>query len=231
MEVAAGGKAGPCFSGPRPARPVPGRRAAWRRCWPPPRAPRAGQTGLNPASVLQQPGRLPERDGGGGPSFIAARPGDRDAPAAPSSASRGARPCPALRAVIPGPAQGDRAEHGVDDLAPVGGEPGLVAVSCREHRHRGLPRSAASSAVPALLGPEPSVQPGLGAPPPPPAARHRRSPGPWPPLLDSRPISAAFSSWRGHRRALFSPSVPGRRDRCRAAVTPASADLCLVGPP
>ena len=57
---------------------------------------------------------------------ILARPGDIVAPATPSSASRGARPRPHSSAVVPGPAQRDRAEHGVNGLVPVGDELRLV---------------------------------------------------------------------------------------------------------
>ena len=41
---------------------------------------------------------------------------------------------PAARAVIPGPRQGDRAEHRVDDLVPVGDEHGLVPPAARDAR-------------------------------------------------------------------------------------------------
>ncbi len=38
------------------------------------------------------------------------------------------------RAVIPGPGEGDRAEHRVDDLFPVAGEHGLVPLATRDAR-------------------------------------------------------------------------------------------------
>jgi len=41
---------------------------------------------------------------------------------------------PAFRAVIPGTRQGDRAEHGIDDLVPVAGEHGLVLPPARDAR-------------------------------------------------------------------------------------------------
>ena len=47
-------------------------------------------------------------------SFIAVRPGDREAPATPSSASRGRQAVPAGRAVIPRAREGHRPEHGVE---------------------------------------------------------------------------------------------------------------------
>ena len=54
-------------------------------------------------------------------SFIARSPGDMDAPATPSPASRGANPCPQAAQWYPR-AESDRPERRVDDLVPVGDE-------------------------------------------------------------------------------------------------------------
>ncbi|HUZ22870.1 MAG TPA: hypothetical protein VMV07_03800 [Streptosporangiaceae bacterium] len=79
-------------------------------------------------------------EGGSGTSFLAAMSRAR------SQARRHALPCdaelgvarreaaPAGRAVIPGPRQGDRAEHRVDDLVPAGDEFRLVPPPARHPR-------------------------------------------------------------------------------------------------
>ena len=129
-----------------------------------------------------------------------------DAPAAPSSASRGARPCPQLGAVIPGPRQGDGAEHRVDDLVPVGGEHGLVAPG-RTGRAAPGARGRRTGRRPACSRQDAAARP--GAPPRLPPGRHRRSPGPWPPRrrdgLARRPSPA-----RARPGAPLFPSRPGR---------------------
>ena len=89
-----------------------------------------------PARSSSRPGGLLERDGGRGPVGHRgqARRHGRARHAEPGVA--GGEAVPAGRAVIPGPRHGDRAEHGVDDLVPVGDEPGLMAVAA------GNPRAA-----------------------------------------------------------------------------------------
>jgi hypothetical protein len=44
----------------------------------------------------------------------------------------GSETAAAFAAVVPGPGEGDRAEHGVERLVPVAGEAGLVAVPARD---------------------------------------------------------------------------------------------------
>ena len=59
-------------------------------------------------------------------SVILASPGDIVCPGHPQLGVAGRQAVPAGSAVIPGPAQRDRAEHGVNGLVPVGDELRLV---------------------------------------------------------------------------------------------------------
>ena len=139
-------------------------------------------------------------------SFIAARPGDIDVPGdAELGVARG-EAVPAVRAVIPGPRQGDRAEHGVDDLVPVGGEPGLVAVPARDPRARGGRGRRPAAAQHAR---RPAAAARRGSPARRPPARHRRSPATLAASPASRPSSAAFSCRERVPEPPFSPPVPG----------------------
>ncbi|MGH3304881.1 MAG: hypothetical protein ACRDOK_25075, partial [Streptosporangiaceae bacterium] len=71
---------------------------------------------------------------------IAARSGDNGVPAySQLGVARGRESAPACGAVIPRPAQPDRAEHRVDGLNPVGHEPCLVP------RAAGHPRAAVAA--------------------------------------------------------------------------------------
>src|SRR6266581_4431129 len=84
-------------------------------------------------------------------------PGDIVCPAVPSSASRGRQAVPALPAVIPGAADGDRAEHRAGGLVPVG------------HELRLVPGSAVRPRAPV---------PGIGSQQPTPARDHPQLPPP-----------------------------------------------------
>jgi len=97
----------------------------------------------DPGTLLQQARGLRERGRGRGPPVIAARPSDMDMSATPSLASRGARPCPPVRAVIPGTRHGDQAEDRVEGLVPLAGEDCLVAPALGTR----WPQSVASSCV------------------------------------------------------------------------------------
>ena len=113
---------------------------------------------------------------------------------------------PAGRAVIPGPRQGDRAEHRVDDLVPVGDEVPLRAPGRTGHAVPGA-RGRRPATAPARSPPSRSSRP--GSPPPLPPSRRRRSPGPWPPR---RPAVLARRPSRPRGRAA-SPLFPSRLGR------------------
>ena len=83
---------------------------------------------------LQQGGCLRERDRGGG-AVVHRGQARRHGRARRAELGVPRREAvPALGAVIPGPRQGDRAEHRVDGLVPVGDEHGLVPPAARDAR-------------------------------------------------------------------------------------------------
>ena len=152
-------------------------------------------------------------------SFIAARPGRHGLPGdAELGVARG-EAVPAGRAVIPGPGEGDRAEHRVDDLLPVGGEHGLVAAGRTGRAGRGGPGRRPAPA-PSMPPPSFSSPARITAS----AASMPASPQPRALAASaaSRPSSAALSCASAARSPLFplpsregssSPASPGTAGR------------------
>ena len=111
---------------------------------------------------------------------------------------------PALRAGIPGPPQGDRPEHGVDDLLPVAGEHGLVAVPAV---HPGTTVAGVGGQRLPEDGPGRASAARRGAPPRPSAGRSR-SPASWRPRLPGG-LPRRTSPPRARPGAPFFPFRPG----------------------
>ena len=122
-------------------------------------------------------------------------------------------PGPALRAVVPGPAQRDRAEHGVDGLGPVGDKLRLVPGAARHPRRRGG-RGQRPAGVPARHAPSLVMAVRMASSAASRAARRRpatappRRPGalsPRRPPPRTRPGAPPFPGWPG-RGCLSRPA-------------------------
>jgi hypothetical protein len=145
----------------------------------------------DPGEVFQQACGLRERDCGGGPVDHRGQPRRQGGARGAQFGIAGSQAVPAPGAVIPGPRERDRAEHGVDDLIQVGDEHGLPAAAA------GNPRAAvagiggqqlsqhAAAQLHALGRPQPRarVVP-VRAPGGTTAARALRLPAPRSPVLD-----------------------------------------------
>ena len=142
-------------------------------------------------------------------------------PATPSSASRGARPCPQAAQWYQARAQGDRPEHGVDDLVPVGDELRLDGPARTGPGGRGS-RDRRPAAAPSM--PQPAASIPAGSPPRPPPGRHRRSPAT---VAASLPggLSRRFSAASALKSPLFRPPAP--EGASVPAARPGLADLLV----
>ncbi len=163
-----------------------------------------------PASSLTRRAAAANGTAAAARAVIFRSPGDMPCPATPSSSSRGASPCMTLTAVIPGPADGDRAEHRVHRLVPVAGERRLVAGAAVQRAARRSRRQRPAD-PPARRRPAAAARRGSPARPPPARRRRRSTRPPRRPAASPRRRPPPRAARRVPGRALFLPlAVRGR---------------------